>query len=171
MTHRARSYGVPPLTIKLGTVLEAAIRMDGKVIVVHEWRGMQLLTDYDAFERAQPKLYLVRSKASKVSAVEYVSQTAIDRGVRDYYRWTKQQADKLLEVFSAANVNHRHGRMVRLDYRSDKWHKGRFVEYTHDFTEAGGKPPVVYTNSKTLAAAKTVVAFGGTMTIAKAGIA
>jgi hypothetical protein len=64
------------------------------------------------------------------------------------------------------------GRVIRLDYRSDKWNrKGRTIDYTHDFLERGGRAPLAYTDAKTLASAKLVVVYGGSMAVTEAGIA
>lgn len=170
-TKNLRGYTVPPLTFALGTVLEAAIEVrPGELVIVHEWRGMHLLSEENAFNMARPKLYLVRAKPIKVPAAD-VPQRRLDAAAESYYRWNKREADKLFEL-NAGKASHLLGRLVRLDYRSDKWHrKGKTIEYTHDFTEGRGKPPLVYSDRKGFDGAKTVVATGGTMRVTEAGIA
>lgn len=168
---KQRVYKVPDLTFELGTVLEAALQIGpGKFLIVHEWRGMRLLSDEDAFNRARPRLYLVRSKPIKIATAR-VTQGRLDDAADSYDRWHKRLANRLYELnFSTAK--HPLGRMVRLDYRSDKWgRKGQGVEYTHDFTERRGVGPLVYGDRKSVEAAKTVVCTGGTMRVTEAGIA
>lgn len=167
----SRVYTVPPLTFALGTVLEAAIEVrPGELVVIHEWRGMHLLSEEDAFDRARPRLYLVRSKPIKLPAAP-VSQGRLNGAAESYRRWHKRAADKLFEL-TAGTARYPLGRLLRLDYRSDKWNaKGKAIEYTHDFTEDRGKPPMVYADRKAFEGAKTVIATGGTMRITEAGIA
>lgn len=165
-----RIYRVPALTIELGTVLEAVVLRDRKRITVTEWRGMRLLADYDAFDRERPRLYLVRAKPVRKSTVA-IDQRKVDEAADGYDRWHKREAKALYEL-DTREARASQGRMVRLDYRSDKWHaRGTNVEYTHDFTERGATPPLVYTDSKTLASARTCVVLGGQMRITERGIA
>ncbi len=170
-TKNLKALTVPALTFELGTVLEAAIEVEaGRYVIVHEWRGMHLLSDADAFDRARPKLYLVRSKPIKLPAAP-VSQGRLDGAAKSYHRWHKRDADKLFEL-NAGSARYPLGRLVRLDYRSDKWHrKGKTVEYTHDFLEDGGRAPIIYADRKGYAGVKTAIASGGSMRVTEAGIA
>src|SRR5688572_29352733 len=168
---KGKNYSVPALVFELGTVLEAAIAVGGKIVVVHEWRGMRLLSDRDAFDRAHPRLYLVRAKPLKAELPEGVTRAALTRAMESYERWTERDPTKV-QVITTGIAREPHGTLVRLDYRSDKWHaKGKTTEYTHDFTEYRGKGPKVFADAKKLERARTVVCSGGTMRITKGGIA
>lgn len=163
-------YSVPPVTIELGTVLDAVILHARERVTVTEWKGMRLLADHDAFDRARPKLYLVRAKPVRIASVQ-VSQAVVDDAAHDYRRWHKREAARLYELAWLRPAGVKQGRVVRLDYRSDKWNaKGKTVDYTHDFLEDGGTAPIAFTDAKTLAGAKLVVCLGGSMRITEAGI-
>lgn len=163
-------HRVPPVTMKLGTVLDATLA-DGRVRhFVNEWRGFQLLSDEDAFERDAPHchLYLVRGR---IGALTHEPNAArVDQADDGYQRWHKRNAQKLGEL-RTADAKYLQGRMVRIGYRSDKWQaRGRGTNYDHDFLEDGGRAPLVYSNARTLAASTTVVVVGGSMRITEAGI-
>lgn len=165
------SYRVPPVTIELGTVLEAVIERDGTHVRVHEWRGMRLLTDANALDMRAPRLYLVRAKPVRVPSVS-APQSKVDRAADGFARWTRRAADALYELAWGKPATVRQGRVVRLDYRSDKWGpKRRAHEYTHDFTENGGRSPLAYTDVQTLERARLVVLSGGSMRVTERGIA
>jgi hypothetical protein len=164
-------YGVPTVTIELGTVLDAVIMHAREHVTVTEWKGMRLLADHDAFDRARPKLYLVRAKPIKVTSVQE-PQGVVDEATDHYKRWHQREAARLFELAWTKPATVKQGRVLRLDYRSDKWNrKGRTIDYTHDFLERGGRAPLAYTDSKTLAGAKLVVVHGGSMAVTEAGIA
>lgn len=157
--------------MKLGTVLDATLA-DGRLRhFVNEWKNFQLLSDADAFERSAPHchLYLVRGR---IGALKHdPSEAELDQADDGYHRWHKRNAQKVGEL-RTADARYAQGRMVRIGYRSDKWHaRGRTIDYDHDFLEDDGRAPLVYTNAKTLAASTTIVVVGGSMLITEAGIA
>jgi hypothetical protein len=161
---------VPALTIELGTVLEAVVLRGTVKTTVHEWRGMKLLAAHDAFDQRPASLYLVRAKPVKVDQVKQ-SQRKVERGAKSYERWHDREPVALYEI-ATREATHRQGRLVRLDYRSDKWHRRRHtIEYTHDFTERGGKGSLVTTDTRDLSKARTVVCSGGTVRVTERGIA
>lgn len=162
---------VPPVIILLGTVLDAELEAGGNRIRIDEWKGYQVLADHDAFSRKPPhaRLYLVRGKLEGLD--HEPSDRRVERGLRDYERWHRRQAERIGEIDSK-EAKYPQGRMVTIGYRSDKWgRKGRTHDYTHSFLEDGGRPPLVYSSSRTLAGSHTVVVVGGSMRITERGIA
>jgi hypothetical protein len=161
---------VPALTIELGTVLEAVVLRGTTRTTVHEWRGMKLLTSYDAFEKKPASLYLVRAKPVRTKQAK-ASQPKVDRGAHSYERWHDREPVALYEL-TTREASYPQGRLVRLDYRSDKWRRrGKGVEYTHDFTERGGVGSLVTTDTRDLSKARTVVCSGGSVRVTERGIA
>lgn len=160
---------VPALTVKLGTVLDAVIEVGGKRHTVTKWAGMQLLTDANAMERARPCLYLVRGKLAKTHKLA----ADADAGpASDTYGLWHQRDHDLVGELDTSPAPHRLGRMVLIGYRSDKWsRKGKHSDYSHDFFEDNGTPPLVYGSAKTLDASRTVVVVGGSMKVTDRGIA
>lgn len=159
-----KAYAVAPITVKLGTVLDATIAHGRKRTVVDEWRGFQLLTGEAAFDQSRPRLYLVRGRLGGDPGVNG------DKGAETYSRWHKREPRRVGELNTQA-ARYPQGRMVRIGYRSDKWsRRGTTADYDHDFLEDGGSAPLVYTNTRTLAAATTIVVVGGSMRITEAGI-
>lgn len=153
----------------LGTVLDAVIEIRGQRHTVKRWHGMKLLTDPDAIDRARPKLYLVRGRLERPTRLE----PGADAGAasRTFEGWHQRENDLVGELETKA-AKYAQGRMVVIGYRSDKWErKGKAHDYSHDFFEDGGRPPLVYTDTRDLEAARTVVVVGGSMRVTRAGIA
>jgi hypothetical protein len=160
-THR-----VPACVVSLGTVLDCTIAHRDFRAFVDEWHGFQLLTDADAFARAEgrARLFFVRGRLQQ-------TQKEPEKGTEAYRRWHKRDADKVGEL-TWAPASFPQGRLLVLGYRSDKWHRrGKSVDYTHDFLEDQGRAPLVYTNTRTLEGASTIVVVGGSMRITEGGIA
>ena len=68
-------------------------------------------------------------------------------------------------------IEWRQGRVLRIGYRSDKWsRRGAMHDYDHDFTEAGHRPPLIYTNTQSLGRARAALITGGDMAITEGGI-
>jgi hypothetical protein len=166
-----RARTVPPVTIQLGTVLDAELEHEGQRIRIDEWKGYQILADDDAFRRRPPhaRLFLVRGKIEKLA--HEPSSTRIERGLRDYERWHRRPYDRLGEL-DTKEAKYLQGRLVTIGYRSDKWGpRGKRHDYTHSFHEDGGRPPLVYSSARTLAGSHTIVVVGGSMRITERGIA
>jgi len=165
-------HKVPDVTMKLGTVLDATLTEGRHRHFVNEWRGFQLLSDFDAFERRAPHchLYLVRGRIG-AQPKRAPSASKLDHAEDGYHRWHKRDAARLGELDTAA-AKYLQGRMTRIGYSSDKWaRRGRTTNYDHDFLEDDGTAPLVYTNARTLGASTTIVVVGGSMLITAAGIA
>lgn len=162
-------HKVPALTVKLGTVLDAVIEERGNRHTVYRWKGMQLLTDANAMEKGRPKLYLVRGK---LQATRKLRADADAGAASDTYgEWHKRPHDLVGEL-DTRPCGHRLGRMVLIGYRSDKWgRKGETHDYSHDFFEENGVPPLVYADARTLDSARCVVVVGGSMKVTDRGIA
>lgn len=162
---------VAPVTIHLGTVLDAELEHGDQRIEITEWAGYHILADHDAFTRRAPhaRLYLVRGHLERPRSEP--NEKRVARGLRDYERWHKREPKRIAEL-DWKPANYPQGRMVTIGYRSDKWGpRGRRHDYTHSFLEDGGRPPLVYTNTRTLASASTIVVVGGSMRITERGIA
>lgn len=161
-----RPHRVPAVTIKLGTVLDCTIAHGPQRAFVDEWKGFQLLSDEDAMDRARPRLYFVRGRLGADPGVEDLEGAA-----RTYKRWTQRDPEHVGEL-DTRDARYLQGRMLRVGYRSDKWNRrGRTVDYDHDFLEDGGSAPLVYTDTKTIEAARTIIVLGGSMRVTEGGIA
>lgn len=160
MTHR-----VPAITVKLGTVLDCTIASGTARAFVDEWKGFQLLTGENAMDARRPGLYFVKGRIGPDPDVDAAA------AAKTYRRWHERDPAKVGELECDAGT-YCQGRLLRLGYRSDKWgRRGRTVDYDHDFLEEGGTAPLVYTNTRTLEAATTIVVVGGSMRVTERGIA
>jgi hypothetical protein len=162
-------HKVPPVTVSLGTVLDAVVEHRGTRYTVTRWKGMHLLTDPGAMDSARPRLFLVRGK---LGGKAKLAPDADAGDASDTYReWHRRQPAQVGELDTHA-AKYPQGRMVMIGYRSDKWgRRGKTHDYSHDFHEDGGKPPLVYTDTRALDAARTVVVVGGSMLVTDRGIA
>lgn len=162
------SYNVPALTVHLGTVLDAVIEHKGLRYTVKRWHGLQMLTNPNAFEITRPKLFLVRGRLERPVRLEPGAHAGPASDT--YERWHQRENERVGELVTKV-AKYPQGRMVVIGYRSDKWGpRGKRHDYSHDFFEDGGRPPLVYTDTRALDAASTVVVVGGSMTIAEGGI-
>jgi len=160
------SRRVPRVTAKLGTVLDCTIAYGSKRHFVNEWRGFQLLTGEHAMDAQRPALYFVKGRLRGDPGVD------AEAAAETYRRWHDRDPAKVGELDCADACPHAQGRMLRLGYRSDKWGKrNTYVDYDHDFLEDSGTAPLVYTNTRTLGAATTIVVVGGSMRVTERGIA
>lgn len=163
MSRRART--VPRVTLKLGTVLDCIIADGDARAFVDEWKGYQLLTGESAMDAARPALYFVRGRLGGDPGVDAAA------AARTYRRWHERDPERVGEL-ETSPCPFRQGRMLRVGYRSDKWgRRGKQVAYDHDFLEDGGRAPLVYTNTRTLEAATTIIVVGGSMRVTERGIA
>lgn len=165
------AHKVPDVAMKLGTVLDCMVAEGRHRHHVSEWRGFQLLTDYDAFERSSPHchLYLVRGRLGALKGRP--SRAKLEHAADGYDRWHKRDPARIGELDTGVG-RYPQGRLVRIGYRSDKWAKrGKATNYDHDFLEDDGTAPLVYTSARTLGASTTIVVVGGSMLITAAGIA
>lgn len=159
---------IPALTVSLGRTLELVTLEGDNVTTWSEVNGWYLLTTANAFDQppGRASLFIVPGEfEADLGAVEDESAAA-----RAYRRWHERDFDfvGLLDVPDSAGT--KIGRALRLDYASDKWNRrGRVIEYTHDFTDGGALPPVVYVRNR--ANPKAFVLSGGHMQITEAGIA
>jgi hypothetical protein len=160
-------HHVAPVTVALGTVLDCTIGDGDTRVFVDEWEGFHLLTNEGAFSNApgRARLYFVRGKLAALPA-----KPQNFAGSKDFKYWSSRDPDRMGEL-DTKPCKYVQGRLLRLGYRSDKWHrKGKTEDYDHDFLEDGGAPPLVYTNAPTLAASHCVVVVGGSMRITEGGI-
>ena len=159
---------VPRVTAKLGTVLDCTIAHGSARAFVDEWKGFQLLTGVNAMDSRRPCLYFVRGRLGSDPGI---SERAARAGANTYKRWHQRDPARVGEL-DTEPCEYQQGRMLRLGYRSDKWgQRGRAVAYDHDFLEDGGSAPLVYTNTRTLEAATTIIVVGGSMRVTERGIA
>jgi hypothetical protein len=162
-------HSVPPVTVALGKVLDAVIELNGERYMVKRWRGMHMLTDPQALESNRPRLYLVRGKMQAQVRLEPGAYAG--KASDTYAGWHRRENEKVGEL-DTKPAKYRQGRIVVIGYRSDKWgRRGEAHDYSHDFFEDNGRPPLVYTDSRTLDAARTVVIVGGSMRVTPEGIA
>lgn len=163
---RRGGHHVAVHTASLGTVLDCTIADGQQRVFVDEWKGYQLLTNATAFENlpGKAKLYFVRGELADTLRDPHAHPAA---RARKY--WTEREPDGVGEL-ETSPCSHLQGRLVRLGYRSDKWHrKGKTEDYDHDFLESG-MAPLVYTSAPSLAASRCVVVVGGSMRVTKDGI-
>jgi hypothetical protein len=160
------THTIPARTVRLGTVLELVTRDRRGVTTWDEVKGWHLLTTDDAFERApgRARLFLVPGTLAPTPRAPRRA------GNRAYRAWHEREADKVDELEVPDAIAVRMGRALRLDYASDKWRgRGDPVEYTHDFCEGDGRPPIAYATSR--ANPRAFVLTGGSMLVSRAGIA
>lgn len=160
-------HRVPDVTVALGTVLDCTIGEGDRRVFVDEWEGFHLLTNEGAFDNApgRARLYFVKGAMAALPA-----KPADFKGSRDFKYWSERDPDRMGEL-NTKPCKYVQGRLLRLGYRSDKWHrKGKTEDYDHDFLEDGGAAPLVYTSAPTLAASVCVVVVGGSMRITEGGI-
>jgi len=161
-----KGHRVAPITVKLGTVLDCTISYAHERLFVTEWRGFHLLTGADAMEQHRPRLYFVRGR---LGADPHVDP---DRANATYRRWHDRDPARVGELETADRCTILLGRMTRLGYRSDKWHRrGRTVDYDHDFIEGRGTAPLVYVDAAHVSKVTTAVVLGGSMRVTERGIA
>lgn len=163
-------HHIPALTVALGTVLDLVIGDGHERIFVSDWDGWHLLTSPNAFDvtPGRARLFLVRGRLHELEQLEGDEL----EGEEAYERWTERSADHLGELeLPSSSCSFRHGRLLRLGYRSDKWNRrGQTVDYDHDFTEHGAQPPWIYTDHAHLERSGCAVVTGGTMTVTEGGI-
>ena len=156
---------VPKVTLKLGTVIDCTIGDGNARAFVDDWKGYQLLTGESAMDARRPALYFVRGRLGGDPGV------AAAAAAKTYRRWHQRDPERVGEL-DWDPCEYRQGRMLRLGYRSDKWgSRGKAVAYDHDFLEDGGTAPLVWTNTRTLEAATTIIVVGGSMRVTERGIA
>ena len=161
-----KGHCVAPVTVKLGTVLDCTIAHGNQRLFVSEWRGFQLLTGEDAMNQRRPRLYFVRGRLGADPDVDP------DRANATYRRWHDRDPQRVGELATADRCAILLGRMTRIGYRSDKWHRrGRTVDYDHDFLEGRGTAPLVYVDARHVAKVTTVIVVGGSMRVTERGIA
>ena len=164
-------HTIPAVTVRYGMVLDLMVADGPQRITVTEWRGWHMLVSPRAMESAPglARLYLVRGSIAKRKALRGDEH---DQAQEQYERWHQRDAQWLGEIDKLpASVKFKHGRVLRIGYRSDKWsRRGAMTDYDHDFTEDGHRPPLLYTNTRTLGAARAAVIVGGDMAITEGGI-
>lgn len=156
-------HRVPDRTVKLGTALVLVTQFRNQVTTWEEVAGWQLLTTVDAMNRTRARLFILQGKLGGNKAPS-------GAGVDTYERWHKRDAVNLGELKTPDEIGVKVGRALRIDYRSDKWGKrDRSVDYTHDFFEDGGRPPLVYVDDAKRP--RGFVLSGGSMVVSERGIA
>lgn len=168
--HRPRPHTVPSVIEQLGTLLDLTIVHGEHRLRISEWKGWQLLTPVDAFERAagQGRLYLVKHKLGETlgDAAELLANFG-----RAYTKWHKREPEKARALEHADKIGNLLGRVERIGYRSDKWERrGKMHNYDHDFRERGGKAPKLWIDAKQVKTATTAVITGGDFVVRAEGI-
>ena len=165
-----RPHKIPPLVVRLGRALELVTQEGDRQTFWDEVDGFQMWTDPNAVDRAPgyARLFLVAGDDPDGDGDDFAD---MDEALATYAEWHRRDATNVTEVvdlpdrFGTTPI----GRAIRLDYASDKWgREGREVEYTHDFFERGGSPPLVYVDNRETPRAFLLV--GGSMTITARGI-
>jgi hypothetical protein len=164
------THAIPALTVQYGTVLDLLFAIRNQRITVTEWRGWHMLVSSRAMEAApgRAKLFLVRGTFRKKKILRGDEH---DLAQEQYERWHQRDALAIGELSGLPDsIGHRQGRVLRIGYRSDKWgRRGETNDYDHDFLE-DGQPPLLYTNTASIEAARAAVIVGGSMAITEGGI-
>ncbi len=171
MRARNRPPRIPALTVRLGSAIELVTQDGDQQTFWGEVDGMQMATDPDAMDRGEgyAKLYLWKGDDPELDDDAEPFET-MEAAFDTYAEWHDRPPTQVDEYdvpdqFDATPV----GRAIRLDYASDKWNDaGQVVEYTHDFFEGDGSPPLVYVDSRERPRAFVLV--GGDMRITARGI-
>lgn len=162
-------HHVPDVAIKLGTVLDLTIAPSANVrTFIDDWDGWQLLSDENALERApgRARLYLAPGEIDKLPIAELEN---FDVAAESYEGWADRDPDAVGELKHAHATHYYQGRVHRLGYRSDKWHRpGEWEDYDHDFGE--GSPPKLYTDRAHLEDATLAIIVGGDFAVTEQGI-
>lgn len=157
-------HRIPDRTVKLGTALVLVTQEGDRVTTWDEVAGWNLLTTVDAIDQARARLFIVPGKLRASTSSPH------GRGARTYDRWHDREPAKVGELRTPDELGVKVGRALRIDYRSDKWGaRGRTHDYTHDFYEDGGRPPLVYVDDRKRP--RGFVLSGGSMTVSERGIA
>ncbi len=159
---------VPRVTVRLGTVLDLVTeRGHTRTFWESDVRGWHLLTVSGA-EHMGPgraRVFLVAGD------IEGWSDEDTERAERTYARWHRRDDGELVGELEIPDEfeDEPIGRAVQLDYASDKYGpRGKVQEYTHDFFEDGGRPPLIYANDRSHPRAFVLV--GGSMRVSERGI-
>ena len=162
---------IPSITVHYGKVLDLMFEFGDQRVFVSQWRGWHMLVAERALDTApgRVKLYLVKGSLGRRKLLQGDEH---DRAQDQYERWHQRDA---LQVGQIANIpdaiDYRQGRVLRLGYRSDKWsRRGHMTDYDHDFTERGGMPPWLYTDTRNIERAHAAVIVGGSMAVTEGGI-
>lgn len=161
---------VPPVTVQFGTVLDLTLEQGDMRVRIDEWRGWHVLVPPNAFESApgRARLFLVRGKLERK---ENLQGDELDAAQTAYERWHQRDAKLVGDLEVPGSLDHQQGRVLRIGYRSDKWsRRGKGHDYDHDFTERGHRPPLLYTNARTLERSRAALIVGGDMAITEGGI-
>lgn len=163
---RMTSHRVPAHTVSLGHALLLVTQQGDRVTQWDEVDGWNMLTSVDAMEHEHARIFLVPGKLRKQNDIRKGAA-----GSATYGRWHERDAALLGELKNVPDeLGHKVGRALRIDYSSDKWNpRGERIEYTHDFLEDGGKPPLVYTDNPKRP--RGFVLSGGSMAVTEGGIA
>lgn len=163
------SYAIPGLTVHYGTVLDLQIEHRRVRELVTRWKGWAMLVGEHAMRSApgRARLYLVRGKLAQQKRDAAPKAAALET----YARWHGRGAAFVGELKVPDELAHKHGRVIRIGYRSDKWHRrGTMIDYDHSFLEDGHRAPWLYTDAPTLERSTAAVIVGGDMAITEEGI-
>jgi hypothetical protein len=160
-------YAVPPTTVRLGSILDIDLELGGLRKRVDEFKGFHVLAGENGIESGpgRSRLFLVPGKLENLPDEE-----ASPSGARTFETWTGRPPDKMGELETPQAIGYYQGRVLRIGYRSDKWDRSRPVDYDHDFTERGGRPPKLYTDRPSFADSTGAVIAGGDFVITARGI-
>lgn len=163
------SYRIPATTVQFGTVLDLQVEPNASTrIRVDDWAGWLLCAGENGFELAPGRCKLFLFPAAPRDGAPGTDYRAATTG---YERWHKRPAARVDIHDVPAHLGCCQGRVLRIGYRSDKWgRRGAYHDYDHDFCESDGMPPLLYTDTASLAGASAAVLVGGDMVIREDGI-
>jgi hypothetical protein len=168
----AIAYRIPPVAVQLGTVLDLDVTTEhGTRLFIKEWRHWLMLTSSAGMDASpgRARLYLVKVTPRRVALdVNAVSE----RAAETFGRWHERDAANAFELDGLPDsIAYYQGRVLRIGYRSDKWHeRGAKVDYDHDCQERGARPPRLYTSAASVGRSRAAVLVGGSMHITERGI-
>lgn len=163
-------YRIPATTVQLGTVLDIDVSDGALRLFIDDFKHWLMLTDANGMDAAagRARLFLVAVPPRTVK----LEREPGDRAAETFGRWHERDAHSVLELDGLPDaISYYQGRVTRIGYRSDKWHKrGAKVDYDHDCRENGARPPKLYTSHADIARARAAVIVGGSMHITERGI-
>lgn len=162
-------YRVPAVTVLLGSVLDLDVARYQYRLRVDAFDGWTMLAAENAIDQrpGYAKLYLVKGdmEPTEEPPEDY------DYGSETYSAWYQRDPEKIGDLSVANDIGYYQGRVLRIGYRSDKYHKpGEEVDYDHLFIESGGTAPKIYTDRPRMEDSKTAVIVGGDFKISERGI-
>jgi hypothetical protein len=169
----AADYRIPSRTVQLGTVLDLDCAPNARSrLFIDDWRNWLMCCDERGFDAAPGRARLWLLKVTPHNVPIDSDDLISDAAGEAFAEWHDREPDSVVEVGGLPDhIGHYQGRVLRIGYRSDKWHpRGTTVDYDHDCFERGGQPPKLYTSHARIESSRAAVIVGGTMHITHRGI-